>query len=86
MQHALDEELVKMQQKGLLTIPKKFRKKLGLEKNSIIKIRQEKSKLVLEPVQTLEYPVRRYTDEEIDEFIAFDREQTKDLKKKGLLE
>ena len=85
MQHALDEELVKMQQKGLLTIPKKFRKKLGLEKNSIIKIRQEKSKLVLEPVQTLEYPVRRYTDEEIDEFIAFDREQTKDLKKKGLL-
>ena len=85
MQQTYSEELVKMQQKGLVTIPKKFRKQLGLQQNSIIKIKQEKSKLILELVQTLDYPVRHYTDQEVDEFMVFDKEQTKKLQKKGLV-
>lgn len=85
MQQLIQEELVKLQPKGLLTIPKKFRTQIGLKENSILKIKQDKNRLILEPVYVLEYPVRRYTKEEIGEFLALDERETKLLKKKKML-
>lgn len=68
--------------RGILTIPKKFRKSLGLEENSLIRIKKDKWRLVVEPVRTLPYPVRRYTDEDLEEFFKLDAKETKNLKKK----
>lgn len=79
------EEIVRLQQKGLITIPKKFRDELGIDENDFLLLKKEKGKILLEPVRTLSYPVHSYTAKEINEFIAFDKEETKILKKKKLL-
>lgn len=79
------DEIVKVQTKGLLTIPKKLRLKIGLEEKDLVKIREEKGRLVIELLRTLPYPVRSYTEEDLKEFLELDRKETKDLKKKGLL-
>ena len=78
------EEIVKIQPKGLFTIPKRFRTGL-FEENGLARVRKEKGRLILEPVRTLPYPVRSYTDQEIDEFLELDANETKKLKTKGLL-
>lgn len=78
------EEIVKIQPKGLFTIPKKFRTGL-FEENGLARVRKEKGRLILEPVRTLPYPVRRYTDQEIEEFLALDANETKKLKAEGIL-
>lgn len=79
------EEIVKIQPKGLITIPKKFRKSLGFEENKLARLKEEKGRLVLEPVRTLPYPVRSYTEKELEEFFNLDEEESKDLKNKGFL-
>ena len=76
------EEIVKFQPKGLLTIPKKFRQKLGFGEKSLARIKIEKGKLTIEPIRTLSYPVRTYTEMEVQEFLALDKEETRELKKK----
>lgn len=75
------EEIIKIQPKGLITIPKKLREDLGLTENSLARLTKERGRLVIEPVRTLPYPVRSYTDEEIEEFIAFDEEQGRELRR-----
>jgi len=85
MQQLIQDEIVKIQSKGLVTLPKKLRQKIGLEKDSLVRVKEEKGRLVIEPVRTLPYLVRSYKEEEVKEFLEFDKEQTKDLKKKGLL-
>lgn len=85
MQQVILEDIVKMQAKGLLTIPKKMRQKLGFRENSLVRVKEERGKLVVEPVRTLEYPVRSYTEQELKEFIELDRKESKKLKKKGLI-
>jgi len=83
MQQITGEEIVKIQPKGLFTIPKKFR--VGLfEENGLARVRKEKGRLILEPIRTLPYPVRSYADEEIEEFMDLDARETKKLKAKGL--
>lgn len=84
MQQLPLEEIVKIQPKGLFTIPKKFRTEL-FEENGFARVRKEKGRLILEPVRTLPYPVRSYTDEEVKEFMDLDTYETKKLKAKGLL-
>ncbi|OGG31348.1 hypothetical protein A3A63_00770 [Candidatus Gottesmanbacteria bacterium RIFCSPLOWO2_01_FULL_46_9] len=84
MQQLPLEEIVKIQPKGLFTIPKKFRTGL-FEENGLARVRKEKGRLILEPVRTLPYPVRSYSDEEIKEFVDLDAYETKELKAKGLL-
>lgn len=78
------EEIIKIQAKGVLTIPKNLRKNF-MEDNSLVRIKKERGKIIIEPVRTLPYPVRTYTDREIEEFINFDKEESEKLKKKGLL-
>ena len=79
------DEIVKIQTKGLVTIPKKLRQKIGLEEKDLVKIREEKGRLVIEPLRMLSYPVRRYTEQELKEFLEFDKKESESLKKKGLL-
>ena len=85
MQQITQEEIVRIQAKGLITIPKKFRQQLGLEENSLIRMQEEKGRLVMESVRTLPYPVRSYTKDEVNEFIDLDKKETRQLKEKGLL-
>lgn len=85
MLQPIQEEIIKLQSRGLLTIPRKFRQSLGLEENSLLRIKKDQWRLVIEPVRTLPYPVRSYTNKDIDEFFELDAEQTKKLKRKGLL-
>lgn len=85
MQQVTQEEIVKMQPKGLLTIPKKFREELGFEEDGLVRVMEEKGRIVLEPVRILDYPVRSYTKQDVDDFLELDKEETKALKKKGLI-
>lgn len=84
MQQLIQEEIVKIQPKGLFTIPKKFRTGL-FEENGLARVRKEKGRLIIEPIRTLDYQVRSYTDNEIEEFLNLDAHETKELKTKGLL-
>ncbi len=79
------EEIIKVQPKGLLTIPKKLRDEIGLEERGLVRVRKDRGRLILEPVRTLSYPVRSYSGKEINGFLALDREDSKILKKKHLL-
>lgn len=85
MQTQIQEEIIKILPKGIVTIPKKFRQALGIEENSLARIREEKGRIILEPVRILPYPVRKYKDKEIDGFIAKDIEESRQLRKRGLL-
>ncbi|OGM14452.1 hypothetical protein A3D84_04020 [Candidatus Woesebacteria bacterium RIFCSPHIGHO2_02_FULL_42_20] len=80
----IQEQIVKIQPKGLITIPKAFRKAL-FEENGLARVTKLKRAIVIEPVRTLPYPVRSYTDREIEEFVQLDKDETKILKAKGLL-
>ena len=76
MQVISQAKIVKIQPKGLFTIPKKFR--VGLfEENGLARVIKEKGRLVVEPVRALSYPVRSYTDEEVKEFLNLDARETK---------
>lgn len=77
------EQIIQFQPKGLITIPKKLREAVGLQERAIARIKEEKGRLIIEPVRTLPYPVRGYTDEEIREFINLDRKESKQLISKG---
>lgn len=63
MQQIMQEDIVKMQSKGLLTIPKRFREELGFEEDGLVRVMEEKGRIVLEPVRILDYPVRSYSQE-----------------------
>lgn len=65
--------LVKILPKGLVTIPKKLRQDVGLEENSLARIKKEGKRLILEPVNIVSYPLRDYSVEEINKFIKEDR-------------
>lgn len=80
-----EEILVKIQSRGLLTIPKKFRQALALEENNLARLKKEKGRLIIEPVRTLPYPVRSYTQKDLKGFIDLDKKETQELKKSGLL-
>ena len=80
----IQQTIVKVQNKGLITIPKAFRKDLGLEKDSLARVIKVKGRLVLEPVKTLPYKVRSYKKSEIDEFLELDKKESSELKAKGL--
>jgi len=43
---------IKLQQRGLLTLPKKLRDTLGLEEGQIIRVEEKDGKIILEPQAT----------------------------------
>ena len=81
----IQDQIIKIQNKGLITIPKSFRDDIGLEVNSLARIIKEKGRLILEPVRTLPYSTRSYKDSDIENFFDLDKRETKILKIKELL-
>lgn len=79
------EDIIKSQPKGVITIPKKIRDSVGIVERGLLRVRADGMKITIEPIRTVSYPVRHYTDKEIDEFFAFDEEQTRALRKKGII-
>lgn len=73
------EDIVKMQPKGLVTIPKKLRERVGISENDLVRVRTDRGRLTIEPVRMLPYPVRSYTDSEVREFIELDKKESKEL-------
>ncbi len=84
MQTQIYEEIVKLQSRGILTIPKKMREGL-FDEAGIVRMKRLGRKLIIEPVKTLSYVVRSYTDREVQEFFDLDDQETKKLKTKGLI-
>lgn len=83
-QDTYDEQIILLQPRGVFTVPKKLRQ--GLFDNSpVARITRLGQKLVIEPVRTLPYSVRSYTNNEIDEFFELDDKESKELKNKGLI-
>lgn len=79
------EDIIKVQLKGLLMIPKKMRDSVGVVERGLVHIRADQGKITIEPVRTLPYPVRSYTDAEIDEFFALDEAEGKELRRQGII-
>ena len=79
------EDIIKMQPKGTMTIPKKLRQRAGLTDRALIRATAQKGKITLEPVYTTPYPIRTFTDEEMNEWLELDRIESKELRKEGLL-
>jgi AbrB family looped-hinge helix DNA binding protein len=80
MQTVTLEDIIKMQPKGLVTIPKKLRDMVGISENDFVRVRTDRGRLVLEPIRMLPYPVRSYTDTELKEFIDLDAKESLLLK------
>ena len=60
---------------------KKLRTTLGLSDNSLVRVKKEKGRLVVEPVRTFPYSVRSYTEEDIKQFIELDKKHLLILQK-----
>ncbi len=71
MQTVAYEDIIKIQPRGVFTVPKKLREGL-FEKNGIAKIARIGRRLIIEPITTLPYPVRSYSDRELQEFFELD--------------
>lgn len=84
MQQLIIEEIVKLQPKWLLTLPSTLRQGL-FEDKGYVRVIKNKGRLILEPVRMLTYPVRSYTDEEVNEFFNLDDQESKQLKAKKLI-
>lgn len=74
------EEIIKIQPRGVLTIPKKLRDISGFTQDSLVRIKADKGRLVLESVRTLPYPVRTYNKEDLQDFFDLDDRESKQLK------
>lgn len=81
----ISDELVRLQPKGLITIPKKFRDSLGFKDSDFVRIKKENIRLILEPIRILPYPVRSYTQAELQSFLDLDQKETKKLKARRIL-
>lgn len=67
--------LVKILPKGQITIPVKFRRQLGVEEQSYLRVALEEGRLVIKPVKSNweEKYIRKYSDDEIEEFLEADK-------------
>lgn len=86
MQQVAQEQIIRVQTKGLVTIPKRLRDEVGLRENGLARIKKDGGRLILEPVSVIKYPIIEYHKEESKEFIAEDEMETVALLKlKGSL-
>ena len=74
-----EETWIKILPKGLITIPKKMREKLGIKDGDIAKINISKNSIVIEPREPNEY--RLFLNEEIEQWVKDDKLPIKLAKK-----
>ena len=71
----IENEIIKIQPRGVITIPVKFRDKdFGADK--FVRLKKVSGKIIIEPVTIPVYSVRRYTDDEVVEFLEEDRNES----------
>ncbi|RSN79119.1 AbrB/MazE/SpoVT family DNA-binding domain-containing protein [Candidatus Methanodesulfokora washburnensis] len=67
-------EVVRIDKKGRLLIPKKLREKAGIEEGGLVKLRAEERGIIIEPVESVAdkyfgaFKVERWPDD-LDEFL-----------------
>jgi looped-hinge helix DNA binding domain, AbrB family len=67
-------EVVRIDRKGRLLIPKKLREKAGIEEGGLVRLRAEKRGIIIEPVESVAdkyfgaFKVERWPDD-LDEFL-----------------
>jgi AbrB family looped-hinge helix DNA binding protein len=69
-------KLVKPLSRGQITIPIEFRRKLGIEANTVLNLTLKGNKIEITPVvvrEVGEKELREYTDEEISQFLQEDK-------------
>ncbi len=59
-----NQTIIKVQNKGLITLPKNIRQELGIVEQAYVQIITKKGKAIIEPVSILPYSVRSYTDKD----------------------
>ncbi|PIQ72535.1 hypothetical protein CO007_05895 [Candidatus Roizmanbacteria bacterium CG_4_8_14_3_um_filter_36_10] len=66
------EEWLKILTKGMVTIPKSWRKELGIEEGKMVKAKKIANQIIIEP---MEKPVsyRTYSQKELQQFLKDDR-------------
>jgi AbrB family looped-hinge helix DNA binding protein len=67
--------LVKLYAKGQITIPAEFRKRLGIDENTLLRLKLKGSKIEITPVRIVEEGrwLREYSDDEIEAFLEEDK-------------
>lgn len=79
-QRSASEEIwIKILPKGLITIPKKIRKRLGIQEGDVAKARISGNEIIIKPRKSSNF--RLFTDEEIKEWVARDKLPAKLAKK-----
>lgn len=78
--------IIKTLSKGQVTIPASMREDLGIKKDTYLRVYIRDKKIVLEPVDldkkiNLGKYIRTYSDEDIQDFLALDKLDTKTRKK-----
>lgn len=67
------EEWLKVLGKGMVTIPKSWRRELGFQEGDILRAKKEGNKVILEGRGINSAPYRIYTSDEIEEFLTEDK-------------
>jgi AbrB family looped-hinge helix DNA binding protein len=62
---------IQVNERGSLTLPKKLRRALGIEKGGVMVVEPAEGGLLLRPA--VAYPIELYTDDRVREFDAADR-------------
>jgi len=66
-------QTVQIGSKGVLVLPKSLRTIAGLDDGSFVNASVIMGKIVLEPARVVSYPVRQYSNEDIDSFLEEDK-------------
>ncbi len=66
-------KVVRTQAKGQVTIPREFREALGIEAETLLSISLVGDRLEITPLRPDQEALRRYTDQDIERFMAEDR-------------
>ncbi len=74
-------KVVKVLDKGQITIPRKFREALGIQKWTLMSVYLVDDHLELAPLRDEEGALRRYTDEDIARFLEEDKLDEKTAKR-----
>lgn len=68
-----NDTIVQIGPKGTFTLPKPLRTLANLPDGSFLRARLDFGRIILEPTRMISYPIRQYTDEEIDGFLQEDK-------------
>lgn len=79
----MNQQIIQPLDKGQITIPIEFRKRLGIDKNTLLKVSLQKNSLIIEPlnVDWKEKYIREFTDGEIEQFVKDDKLDRKTVQK-----